>query len=154
MYAKKRSEAGDFYNQKTINFIYKIINSGTDIESFDPIECVKNYFSQISDKILESPIGEQELIFNQDEKNEGKNNANDIPKIMLKDPNKNICLKKCLIGELGIVQGNTMLKIVTILQKKMFLCMLNNLENTLIQKKMQNMKMLESKRNQKVAIIL
>ena len=38
IYAKKGSEAGDFYNQKTINFIYKIVSSGTDIESFDPIE--------------------------------------------------------------------------------------------------------------------
>ena len=107
IYAKKGSEAGDFYNQKTINFIYKIVSSGTDIESFDPIECVKSYFSEISETILENPIGKQELVYNQDITNEGKNNANDITKIMLKDPNKSIILKKCLIDELGFIQGNS-----------------------------------------------
>ena len=64
IYAKKGSEAGDFYNQKTINFIYKIVSSGTDIESFDPIEWVKSYFCEISETILENPIGKQELVYN------------------------------------------------------------------------------------------
>ena len=61
----------------------------------------------MSETILENPIGKQELVYNQDITNEEKNKANDITKIMLKDPNKSIILKKCLIDELGFIQGNS-----------------------------------------------
>ena len=49
-----------------------------------------------------------ELVYNQDviSKEGEMNNRKEISKIMLKEPNKPITLKKCLIDELGIVQGN------------------------------------------------
>jgi hypothetical protein len=109
IYGKKGSEAGAFYNNKTLKFIYDLITSNPDKESFDPIKCVKEYFSEISETILDNKINEDEIIDNRDINNEdGKNNANEITKIMLKDPNKKITLKKCLIDELGIsnFQGN------------------------------------------------
>ena len=108
IYGQKGKESGNYYNQKAINHIYKLINLGTDKESFDPIECVKTYFSEISPTILDSPNEKLELVYNQDviSKEGEMNNRKEISKIMLKEPNKPITLKKCLIDELGIVQGN------------------------------------------------
>ena len=109
IYGKKGSEAGAFYNDKTLKFIYDLITSNPDKESFDPIKCVKEYFSEISETILDNKIKEDEIIDSRDINNEcGKNNANEIKKIMLKDSNKKITLKRCLIDELGIsnFQGN------------------------------------------------
>ena len=109
IYGKKGSEAGAFYNNKTLKFIYDLITSNPDKECFDPIKCVKEYFSEISETILDNKINEDEIIDSRDINNEcGKNNTNEITKIMLKDSNKKITLKKCLIDELGIsnFQGN------------------------------------------------
>ena len=109
IYAKKGTEAGDYYNDKAIKYIYQLISLITDKESFDPIECIKNYFSEISETILENPIGKAELMYNEDliDKNDEKDCKNKITKIMLKEQKKEIILKKCLIDELGIVQGNS-----------------------------------------------
>ena len=104
IYGRKGSEAGDFYNKKAIDFIYSLISSNTDNVSFDPIECVKTYFSEISEIILDNPIAKTEMIYNGDvQKDLDKNlNANEVSKIILKDQSKKINLKKCLIDELGI----------------------------------------------------
>ena len=110
IYGKKGSEAGDFYNEKTIKFIYDLISSNPDKESFDPIKCVKEYFSEISEIILDNKIEKNEIIDSREvSKDSDKSDANEINKIMLKDQNKQIKLKKCLIDELGIsnFQGNS-----------------------------------------------
>ena len=44
IYGKKGTEAGDFYNEKTIKFIYDLISSNPDKESFYPIKFEKEYF--------------------------------------------------------------------------------------------------------------
>ena len=100
IYAKKGAEAGNYYNQKNIEFIYHLIKAISDKESFDPVECVKNYFIEISETILEHPVKKGEIIDNRVLSQEN-NNANEITKILLKEP-KEIILKKCLIDELGI----------------------------------------------------
>ena len=98
IYGKKGSELGNFYNKKTIQFIYDRINEITDKESFDPIKSIINYFTEISEIILENPIKQGSLIDNLQSDSE-----NGQPKkIMLKDPNTQIILKKCLIDELGL----------------------------------------------------
>ena len=113
IYAKKGTEAGDYYNEKAIKYIYKLLNLITDKEKFDPIECIKNYFSEISRTILENPIKKDELIHNSNiiDINREKENSNGInkiiTKIILKEQSKQIILKKCLIDELGRVQGNS-----------------------------------------------
>ena len=107
IYAKKGTDAGDYYNDKAIKYIYKLISLITDKESFDPIECIKNYFSEISETILENPIKKDELVYNSEIINDKKDSENIITKIMLNAQSKEIILKKCLIDELGIVQGNS-----------------------------------------------
>ena len=110
IYAKKGTEAGDYYNQKAIDHIYKLMSSITDKDPFDPIECMKNYFSEISETILENPIGKDDLIYNPDviaDEKDKNVNKRLVSKIMLKEQSKEIILKKCLIDELGIVQGNS-----------------------------------------------
>ena len=110
IYGKKGTEAGNFYNEKTIKFIYDLISSNPDKESFDPIKCVKEYFSEISEIILDNKIEKNEIIDSREvSKDSDKSDANEINKIMLKDQNKQIKLKKCLIDELGIsnFQGNS-----------------------------------------------
>ena len=101
IYGKKGTEAGNFYNEKSIKFIYNLISSLSDKEKFDPIECVKKYFVEISQTILENPIKEGEIIDNR-KLNKENNNANEIKKILLNDSLDQIVLKKCLIDELGI----------------------------------------------------
>ena len=98
IYGKKGSELGNFYNKKTIHFIYDRINDITDKQSFDPIKTVINYFTEISEIILENPIKKGSIIDNlqSDSTNEKSK------KIMLKEPNTEIILKKCLIDELGL----------------------------------------------------
>ncbi len=110
IYAKKGSDAGKYYNKKAIEHIYKLITSITDKEAFDPIESIKNYFSEISETILENPIGKEDLIYNDDviaDVIDENDNKKLVSKIMLKEQSKEIILKKCLIDELGIVQGNS-----------------------------------------------
>ena len=110
IYAKKGSDAGKYYNKKAIEHIYKLITSITDKEPFDPIEKIKNYFSEISETILENPIREEDLIYNDDviaDVIDENDNKKLVSKIMLKEQSKEIILKKCLIDELGIVQGNS-----------------------------------------------
>ena len=102
IYGKKGTEAGDFYNEKSIKFIYNLISSLSDKEAFDPIECIKKYFVEISETILENPIKEGQIIDNREELNKGNNNANEITKIILNDSKVKFVLKKCLIDELGI----------------------------------------------------
>ena len=109
IYAKKGTEAGDYYNGKAIDYLYHLITSITDKECFDPIECIKNYFSEISETILENPIKKEDLIYNDNNKkdiNDEKGKTYEINQLSLKERKQPIILKKCLIDELGIIQGN------------------------------------------------
>ena len=98
IYGKKGSELGNYYNKKTIQFIYERINEITDKEKYDPIKSIINYFTEISEIILENPIRKGSLIDNLESNSE----KGELKKIMLKDPNTQIILKKCLIDELGL----------------------------------------------------
>ena len=91
IFANEGSEAGEFYNNFTLNFIENQYADVTDLKTFDVIETVKDKFIEISKEILEkieAPF--QKTDFDDSEKNY----------IKLKNI-KNIKLKKCLIDELG-----------------------------------------------------
>ena len=91
IFANEGSEAGEFYNNFTLNFIENQYADVTDLNTFDVIETVKDKFIEISKEILEkieTPF--QKSDFDDSEKNF----------IKLKNV-KNIKLKKCLIDELG-----------------------------------------------------
>ena len=103
IFANQGSEAGNKYNNNTLEYLEKAYITITDLEPFDVLKTVKERFKIISKEILE--------------KNEGKKNygyQNDIKKIedsiIFDDSNSNVIklikpetikLKKCLIDELG-----------------------------------------------------
>ena len=95
IYGRKYSEVEDFYNNKTLEFIYNLVSSIPDKESFDPIDCIKNHFIEISQIILEHPIKKGGIIIE-------NNNTNNIKKIMLDKSCEEIILKKCLLNELDM----------------------------------------------------
>ena len=91
IFANEGSEAGEYYNNFTLNFIENQYAEVIDLKSFDVIETVKDKFIEISKEILEkieNPF--QKTDFDDSDKNF----------IKLKNI-KNIQLKKCLIDELG-----------------------------------------------------
>ena len=91
IFANEGSEAGEYYNNFTLNFIENQYADVIDLKSFDVIETVKDKFIEISKEILEkieNPF--QKTDFDDSDKNF----------IKLKNI-KNIQLKKCLIDELG-----------------------------------------------------
>ena len=103
IYAKNGSEAGDFYNEKTIKYIFYKINLLTDQAKFDPIESIKNYFTEISKIILEKPLQPGDLIDNTKLNIKEENySPNEINKILLNKQNNQIALKNVSINELGI----------------------------------------------------
>ena len=93
IYANEGSEAGNYYNNYTLNFIEKSYLTVTDLTKFDIIDSVKERFIEISKEIIEN---DKKLKLE-----DFSNNDNDNYKcIKLKDE-KEIILKKCLIDELG-----------------------------------------------------
>ena len=91
IFANEDSEAGDYYNKYTLEFIEDTYKFLKDYGPFDVIETVKDRFIQLSKDIIEKP--EKELQFD--------NSDNlDIKSIKLYQP-KNIILKLCSIDELG-----------------------------------------------------
>jgi len=91
VYAKEGSEAGDFYNNNTINFILNKCNTITDRTPFDIINSIKDTFCLVSENILEKPLKEEDIFV------DSENN-----KIQLKNKEMKIQLKRCLIDELGL----------------------------------------------------
>ena len=91
IFANEGSEAGEYYNNFTLNFIENQYADVIDLKPFDVIETVKDKFIEISKEILEkveTPIQ--------------KTDFDDTTKTQIKLKNlKNIKLKKCLIDELG-----------------------------------------------------
>ena len=91
IFANEDSEAGDYYNKYTLEFIEDTYKFLKDFGPFDVIETVKHRFKQLSKDIIEKP--EKELQFD--------NSDNlDIKSIKLYQP-ENIILKLCSIDELG-----------------------------------------------------
>ena len=91
IYAHEGSEAGDFYNKYTLDFITSYFKTTAHLKPYDVIETVKDNFIELSNDILEKtekPITKESF---------DKTN-NDIIKL---SEVKDIVLKKCLIDELG-----------------------------------------------------
>ena len=91
IFANDDSEAGDYYNKYTLEFIENTYKFLRDFGSFDVIETVKDRFKQLAKDFIEKP--EKELQFD---------NSNNLDKksIKLYQP-ENIILKLCSIDELG-----------------------------------------------------
>jgi len=112
IYANEGSEAGNYYNNYTLNFIENSYMNVTDLKNFDIIESIKHRFIEISKEIIENSSQLKiEDFCNNDKDNykfirlkESNENGN-------KNENENkkeITLKKCLIDELGFsnLKGN------------------------------------------------
>ena len=89
IYAREGTEAGNFYNNKTINYILNKSNDITDKEPFDIINSIRDNICSISENFLEGTKIEKEDL-------DIKEN-----KIILNNSEKQIKLKRCLIDEFG-----------------------------------------------------
>ena len=56
------SEAGDYYNKSTMNFIKNYIRSNIIIEDFNILERTKNFIFEISNEILETKIERDDIV--------------------------------------------------------------------------------------------
>ena len=92
IYANEGSEAGQYFNKFTLDFLENNYQNVTDLKPFDVIETIKERFIQLSKDIIEKTAEEKFDINSFDSSN------SEILK--LKD-NKEIILKKCLTDELG-----------------------------------------------------
>ena len=93
IYANEGSEAGEYYNQHTLDFIEMSYNFYNNLKTFDVIESIKERFIEVSEEIIEKTENNQKIT------KESFDNSNPY-NIKLKDW-KEIILKKCLIDELG-----------------------------------------------------
>ena len=92
IFAQDGSEAGNFYNEYSIDFIETQYNVQWVKKKFDVIEEVKKQFSKLSKLYLEQKI----------EKNEFNSNEDILQnKIIKLDKEKELTLKKCLLDEIG-----------------------------------------------------
>ena len=91
IFANEGSEAGNYYNKFTLQFIEDIYKFLKGSGSFDAIKAVKDLFKELAKNIIEKP--EKELKFD---------NSDNLDKkyIKLYQP-ENLILKKCYIEELG-----------------------------------------------------
>ena len=92
IYGNEGSEAGEFYNKFTLDFIENSFQQVTNLTPFDVIESVKERFIEISKDIIE--ISEKSY------DKESFDESDSEKTIKLKDTQE-IILKKCLIDELG-----------------------------------------------------
>ena len=88
IFAREESEAGNFYNDKTIDYLYNIMNNITEKEPLNLYKNIKDFFLNISSYILENKIKSKDIILEE----------NKI-KLQIKDELK---LRKCSINELGL----------------------------------------------------
>ena len=93
IFANEGSEAGDYYNKLTLNFIEHTYQQIINIKPFDVIESIKKRFIDISKDIIQKTEKEDLKIDNFDTQN------NKIIKLNI--TNGEIILKRCLIDELG-----------------------------------------------------
>ena len=101
IFANADSEAGEYYNQYTLDFLEKSYISVTDLKPFDVIQSVKDRFIVLSQEIMEFKDNEKKITKDDFDANENSK------LIKLKDK-REITLKKCLIDELGFsnLKGN------------------------------------------------
>ena len=86
----ENSEAGKYYNDSTIEFIKRQINSYVDYKKFDIKESLKNFLIEFLNEILENRLYPEDII---DEENRIR-----VENKYFKEPK----IKNCLIDELGI----------------------------------------------------
>ena len=95
--AKEGSDAGNFFNDKTIDFIGAEIMAQTKTKTFDVLEKIKNFLSfnsltyMIKEENKEKPIEIDEIEIKTE---------NDVTSLQCK--NKDFKLKDCIINEMGI----------------------------------------------------
>ena len=89
--AREGSEAGNYYNQSTIDFLKKQIITETITKNFDIIELFKEYLSMSSGTYMENPIEINDIEYDNIEK-----------KIKIQTEEE-IIIKKCFINEIGIL---------------------------------------------------
>ena len=89
--AKDKTEAGNYYNESTINYIKNQIVTFVGIKKFPIEEKVKEFLFQISKDIMEEPIDDIDKIKIEDK----------CIKLSAED-GKEFKLKKCLVDELGM----------------------------------------------------
>ena len=90
IYANEGSEAGNYYNDFTLNYIEQTYQNVTGLTSFDVMKTIKERFKSISPDIIEKTEDKSAVEF--EEENDQL--------IKLKNPS-NVTLKKCFIDELG-----------------------------------------------------
>ena len=98
IFAHDGSDAGNYYNQFTLDFLEQSYQNSIDLTNFDVIETIKDSFVEISKDILEKT-----------ENSTTKVSFDNSNKNLIKLSNTNgITLKKCFIDELGycILKGN------------------------------------------------
>ena len=94
IFANEGSEAGNYFNNFTLEFLEKSYISVTELKPFDVIENLKEKFIEISGEIIEKTEDQEPLKLEDFCKDEN-------PKSIKLNNVKNITLKKCLIDELG-----------------------------------------------------
>ena len=96
IFANEGSEAGDYYNNFTLDFIERSFQTVTDLRPFNIVQTIKERFVNLSTEILEKssekPFNIDDIMTNEEIL---KNKI-----IKLKEP-KQIVLKRCFIDELG-----------------------------------------------------
>ena len=105
IFANEGSEAGDYYNNFTLQFLENQYKNVTDIKKFDVIQTIKERFITHSTEIIEKK-NENEKLFGIDDIISNEDILKD-KLIKLKSPQE-IKLKRCLIDELGFsnLKGN------------------------------------------------
>ena len=88
--ANDRSEAGDFYNYSTINYIRKLIETNLNSEKFSILEKVKKFLFEHSNEFFNEPLENIDDIIIDENEN-----------ILLKYKGKPFELKECYYDELG-----------------------------------------------------
>ena len=92
LFAADGSEAGNYYNDYTIDFIEEKYNNDLRKKKFDVIEEVKSKFAEYSPRYLEDKI----------EPNDFNNNEESLSEKLIKiNGKKDFILKKCQIDEIG-----------------------------------------------------
>jgi hypothetical protein len=96
IFAHDGSDAGNYYNKLTLDFIERSYQRITNINSYDVIETIKDCFIDLSKDILEKtekPLSKENF----------ENHKN-----LIKLNSANVTLKKCFIDELGFssLKGN------------------------------------------------
>ena len=92
LFAADGSEAGDYYNNYTIDFIEEKYNDDLDKHKFDVIEEIKSKIAEYSPRYLTEKFDKKDLNSNEESLND---------KVIKLKEKKQLILKKCQIDEIG-----------------------------------------------------